>query len=61
MIHGLQLIHELCVDPVTCGPMLELLGGEKYDTNLKVCHHLPSIHEHINLLVTWVAFNVISV
>jgi nuclear pore complex protein Nup205 len=36
----LQLMYELCVDPVTCGPMVELLWGEKYEFFAKV--HLSS-------------------
>jgi nuclear pore complex protein Nup205 len=37
---GFQLMYELCVDPVTCGPMVELLWGEKYEFFSKV--HLSS-------------------
>jgi hypothetical protein len=43
---GFQLMYELCVDPVTCGPMVELLWGEKYEFFSKhldtfVCEPLP--------------------
>lgn len=33
----LQLMYELCVDPITCGPVVELLRSEKYEFFSKVC------------------------
>lgn len=30
-------MYELCVDPITCGPVVELLRGEKYEFFSKVC------------------------
>jgi len=33
----LQLMYELCVDPITCGPVVELLRGEKFEFFSKVC------------------------
>ncbi|KAG0620095.1 hypothetical protein M758_4G188900 [Ceratodon purpureus] len=43
---GFQLMYELCVDPITCGPVVELLRGEKYEFFSKhldtfVCEPLP--------------------
>ena len=38
---GLQLMYELCVDPITCGPVVELLRGEKYEFFSKVCLPFP--------------------
>jgi nuclear pore complex protein Nup205 len=31
-------MYELCVDPITCGPVVELLRGEKYEFFSKVCY-----------------------
>lgn len=43
---GFQLMYELCVDPITCGPVVELLRSEKYEffskhLNTFVCEPLP--------------------
>lgn len=37
---GLQLLYELCVDPLTCGPMMDLLSTKKYHFFVK---HLDTI------------------
>jgi nuclear pore complex protein Nup205 len=34
---GFKLLYELCVDPITCGPMVDLLRNGKYDFLPKVC------------------------
>ncbi|KAL8128568.1 hypothetical protein V2J09_017723 [Rumex salicifolius] len=37
---GFQLLYELCVDPLTCGPMLDLLSDRKYHFFIK---HLDTL------------------
>jgi len=54
---GFQLMYELCVDPVTCGPMVELLWGEKYEFFSKhldtfVCEPLPKRSVNLPLRVS---------
>jgi nuclear pore complex protein Nup205 len=54
---GFQLMYELCVDPITCGPMVELLRGEKYEFFSKhldnfVCKPLPKRSSNDQLRVS---------
>jgi nuclear pore complex protein Nup205 len=37
---GLQLLYELCLDPVTCGPTMDMLSSKKYQFFIK---HLDTI------------------
>ena len=36
----LQLIYKLCVDPLTCDPMMDLLSSKKYQFFVKVVHQI---------------------
>ncbi|GBG63334.1 hypothetical protein CBR_g37692 [Chara braunii] len=48
---GFQLMYELCVDPLTCGPTIELLRNKKYEffskhLLTKACEPLPKRSTH---------------
>lgn len=38
----LQLLYELCLDPLTCGPTMDLLSNKKYQFFVKVQHALSN-------------------
>nr|GMD42556.1 nuclear pore complex protein NUP205 isoform X1 [Ipomoea batatas]GMD45692.1 nuclear pore complex protein NUP205 isoform X1 [Ipomoea batatas]GMD47189.1 nuclear pore complex protein NUP205 isoform X1 [Ipomoea batatas] len=33
---GFQLLYELCIDPLTCGPIMDLLSTKRYQFFIKV-------------------------
>ena len=36
IVHIMQLLYELCLDPLTCGPTMDLLSNKKYHFFVKV-------------------------
>nr|GMD40887.1 nuclear pore complex protein NUP205 isoform X1 [Ipomoea batatas] len=35
---GFQLLYELCIDPLTCGPIMDLLSTKRYQFFIKAIH-----------------------
>jgi nuclear pore complex protein Nup205 len=62
----IQLLYELCLDPLTCGPVMDLLSTTKYQFFSKV--HIPcffffcwlNIAKHLNLKSYFSVFTDIS-
>lgn len=46
---SLQLLYDLCLDPLTTGPMMDLLGSKKYQFFVKVRSSCEKLNKNIEI------------